>query len=637
MIIPVQRIQLFVFNKDLDNVLKIIQTNKLMMVMEESNTEVRNVSFEDNIIQRSNKAIKYLEKYKGKKGFFEFNEVESHIFDGDSSAFISFLELIEDKEKNIQLLEEDIMKLKDNIGVIAPFETLDVNLSHLHQTVYVKVLSGFIHDHNLEEFKAFLENNKIAYETLLKDERGTAFSIALENEHLEQKTNEINRFDFRSVNLPNIDKTPKAYLTDLLKDVMNLENELKSELNSLKKYSKEINKLYVLSDQMSTIKRRKLVPYAKTEETVIISGWIREDHRYVLEECLGDAGVDYEFDLRDPASHEIPPTALENNRFVEPFETITDSFSYPNHKDIDPNPVMSIWYWLIFGIMMGDMGYGLMMTLIFGLFLKYKKPKGGFRQLVTVFFYSGFTAMIAGVLFGSFFGFDVDLGALIGSLFNQNWTTVVLTPMKDPLVMLIFSLALGVVHIICGLILKIILSIKLKDPLGALADGLSWILVLVGLTFIALSMAIKDVPMIVGIIIMSAGFLIVILLGGRDKKNFFMKIFSGIGGLYGITSYVSDILSYSRILALSLSTAVIAFTFNMLAGMLQGNIFGIIVSLLVYVVGHIFNFAMGMLSAYIHDSRLQYIEFFNKFYIGEGVRYEPLSIELNYIDEIIYT
>src|SRR5690554_2122727 len=102
MIIPVQRIQLFVFNKDLDNVLKIIQTNKLMMVTEESNTEVRNVSFEDNIIQRSNKAIKYLEKYKGKKGFFEFNEVESHIFDGDSSAFISFLELIEDKEKNIQ-------------------------------------------------------------------------------------------------------------------------------------------------------------------------------------------------------------------------------------------------------------------------------------------------------------------------------------------------------------------------------------------------------------------------------------------------------------------------------------------------------------------------------------------------------
>lgn len=637
MIKPVKRIQLFVFNKDLDKTLKIIQTNKLMMVTEESNTEVRNISFEDNIIQRANKAIKYLEKHKGKKGFFEFNEVESHIFEGKSDDFVTFLETVEEKEKNIQHLEEDITKLKHTISLIAPFETLDVNLSHLHQTVYVKVYNGFIHDNNLEDFKTFLDNNKIVYETLLKDERGTAFSIVLENEHLEQKTNEINRFDFRFINLPNIDQTAKEYLADLMKDVMNLETALKSELERLKEISKEINKLYVLSDQMSTIKRRKLAPYAKTEETVIISGWIREDHQNMLEKHLFDAEVDYELDIRDPASHEVPPTALENNRFVEPFETITDSFSYPNHKDVDPNPVMSIWYWLIFGIMMGDMGYGLMMTLIFGLFLKFKKPKGGLRQLITVFFYSGFTAMIAGVLFGSFFGFDVDLGALIGSLFNQNWTTVVLTPMKDPLTMLIFSLGLGVVHIISGLVLKIILSIKLKDPLGALADGLSWILVLVGISFIGLSMAVKDIPMMVGIIIMCLGFLIVILLGGRDKKNFFMKIFSGIGGLYGITSYVSDILSYSRILALSLSTAVIAFTFNMLAGMLQGNIFGIIVSLLVYIIGHIFNFAMGMLSAYIHDSRLQYIEFFNKFYIGEGVKYEPLSIQLDYIDEIIYT
>ena len=122
-----------------------------------------------------------------------------------------------------------------------------------------------------------------------------------------------------------------------------------------------------------------------------------------------------------------------------------------------------------------------------------------------------------------------------------------------------------------------------------------------------------------------------------NQKSVFKKIGSGLGGLYSVTSYLSDILSYSRILALSLSTAVIAFTFNLLASMLTGNVLGFVLAILIYVVGHIFNFAMGLLSAYIHDARLQYIEFFGKFFIGEGYKFEPLSVELNYIDEIKQT
>jgi len=141
----------------------------------------------------------------------------------------------------------------------------------------------------------------------------------------------------------------------------------------------------------------------------------------------------------------------------------------------------------------------------------------------------------------------------------------------------------------------------------------------------------------IGLGMIGLGVLLILIFSGHESKSVFKKIGSGLGGLYSVTSYLSDILSYSRILALSLSTAVIAFTFNLLAGMLTGNVLGFVLAILIYVVGHIFNFAMGLLSAYIHDARLQYIEFFGKFFIGEGYKFEPLSVELNYIDEIKQT
>jgi V/A-type H+-transporting ATPase subunit I len=195
--------------------------------------------------------------------------------------------------------------------------------------------------------------------------------------------------------------------------------------------------------------------------------------------------------------------------------------------------------------------------------------------------------------------------------------------------MLILSLGIGGAHIITGLSTRAYANFRAKKYLDALCDDISWILIIIGLGLIF-------VPQVstIGMSLAIAGAFLILVMGGRSKPSIIGKITGGATSLYGVTGYMSDILSYSRILALSLSTAVIGMVMNMLAGMLQTNTIGLILSFVVYVIGHAFNVAMGLLSSYVHDSRLQYIEFFGKFFEGGGYQFKPLSPSTKYIYEI---
>ncbi len=633
MIIPVKKARVVVLNNDLNKVLKLIQKKQLLMLIEEQNSFKEDTNKIDNLIREVDEAINFLELFMPKKGFFYYKEIKHTVFESENEQVNDYLKSVLDKKVLIEKLNSQIKDIETELKNNNPFNKMPLKLSLLKKTEYVNFYQGFVHESLLSDLTNFFTTNEVIYELYGKDDRGQALSFVLLKEK-ELLFNDIKEFDFKTFELPDYDDVMESYLKSLQAEKEDLIKALKANEESIKKAASEIDLLYVYADQLRTTKKRKEAPVIKTNETTILTGWIREDKIKVLDQSLSKNLDFHEVEYLDPAPNEVVPTAIKNNKFVENFETITDSYNIPNHQEIDPNPLMSIWYFLIFGLMMGDIGYGLIMVIAFGLFLKLKKPKGGFKQLVTVFYYSGYMTIIAGILFGSLFGVDFDIGKIIGNIFNQNWSSIVLSPMEDPLTMLIVSIGIGVLHIISGLVMKVMLSIKLKEPLTAISDGVSWILILVGVVFMALSM-ISELPNIIGTSLVLVGAALIFFLAGGKEKNIFKRLVSGLGGLYGVSGYLSDVLSYSRILALSLSSAVIAFTFNLLAGMLQGSIFGFVISLVVYLIGHIFNFAMGLLSAYIHDSRLQYIEFFNKFYIGEGVKFEPLQIELKYIDELI--
>lgn len=610
MIVPMKKAHLLILKEDYEKVLKSLQRYEVLMPVNLSEGH-----YDDKEIQRTKESIKLLKKYREKKSIGDFNIVEYEEFIKDDPQREALLEKIERAQAGIDTLEDENEKLGEKLEFYRPWQELDIKLSELRNTRFVKIHHGFINPYLIDDVEVVVENYGSELIVLGSSKEGKAilyFNFYEDDNEVHQK---IKNLGFIETNLPKDDNKVNLLILEIETKInANLE-KIKKMQNNLKKYAKEIKQLEVLNDKLISESELKKVSGMETLQTLYLEGWVRNDQEDKLKKSLDEVCELYDLEIREPNEDEVPPTAYKNNKFVESFETITDMFGTPHHKEVDPNPAMAPWYWIIFGMMMGDVGYGIALILICALILNIFRPKGEMRKLMRVFLYSGITSIFWGVLFGSYFG--------------ATWKPLLLVPMDDPLGMLILSLALGAVHIISGILVKAYGNIRDNKLLDALFDQFSWVLILlgIGLIFLPLTSTIGTSLVIVGVGI-------IILTGGRKKKGIFGKITGGISGLFGVTNYLSDILSYSRILALSLSTAVIGMVMNMLAGMLQGSIIGIFFSIIVYIIGHVFNIAMGLLSAYVHDSRLQYIEFFGQFFEGGGYLFRPLSLKLEYVDEV---
>ena len=273
-------------------------------------------------------------------------------------------------------------------------------------------------------------------------------------------------------------------------------------------------------------------------------------------------------------------------------------------------------------MMVGDVGYGVVLGIVTFIFIKVFKPKGGTLQLAKILCLSSISTILWGVFFNSYFGFSLPFYKPIVGI------------MDDPIKLLALSIAVGALHIITGLVMKIVKDCKKHEFQEMLGKDLSWILVIVGIGLLAVSLAVPSFNKWIGIITALVGVALVILFAGHASKNIFARGAMGIAGLYDATSFLGDILSYSRVMALVMSSAAVASVMNVLAGMVAGSVVGYIAAALIFVVGHVFNLALGLLSAYVHDCRLQYIEFYGKFYEGGGKQFKPLTTKTKYNNDI---
>ena len=362
---------------------------------------------------------------------------------------------------------------------------------------------------------------------------------------------------------------------------------------------------------------------AQTAHVAYFTGWLPAAAETAVARLLTEQGCAYS--IEESAEEETPPVLMQNSAFISPVESITEMYDTPAYGSIvDPNPFMFPFYIVFFGFIMADAAYGILM--FFGCYfaLKVMKPKGGLKKTLTLFMYCGVSTFIAGLLFGGFFSNAI-------TIFTQTFLgkTVVVPPLwfdpaADPMKMLAFSLTLGGVHIVLGMALAAYRMIRQGHLLDAVFDVGSWYIVFIGIGLYALK-----IP--VGLYVAIAGALLVLLTGGRNSPTLFGKITGGVGSLYGITSYLSDLLSYARIMALGLSGAVIGQVMNQLGAMGGNGFFGLILFVAVFIVGHTFNLAISLLGAYVHTSRLQYIEFFGKFFEGGGRAFRPLVNNTNYV------
>ena len=343
---------------------------------------------------------------------------------------------------------------------------------------------------------------------------------------------------------------------------------------------------------------------------------------------------------------ENAPVKLKNNKLAEPAQGILTMYAAPSKADIDPTPVLAFFFYFFFGMMFSDAGYGVLMVLATGLMIKLFKPDKKMRNNLKLFQYCGISTTLWGLVFGSIFG---DAPAAMAKLFTGNEFVMahsisnmadptpailpwpIIDPQKDALTLMIISIAFGLVHILVGMGCKFIVCFRQKDYAGAFFDTGLWMLMLVGFAILAAGMITTPVLMTVGAVIAIACAVGLVLTQGRGKKGIVGKLIGGVASLYSITSYISDLLSYSRLLALGLTTGVMAQVFNMLATMMGTNVLGIVFMVVIFLLGHLINIGLNALGAYVHTMRLQYVEMFSKFYEGGGKEFEPFSLNSKYI------
>ncbi|MCK9198036.1 MAG: V-type ATP synthase subunit I [Bacilli bacterium] len=635
MIAPMKKAKIVFLKEDKDAVLKALQRiGELMVIKTEESSETLDSSKDEVFVQRTQRSLQVIKPYTGKKkpfGIGEYCAVNYKDFvNPDYHGNQEILDEIEKADSEIAKLKAENDSAKEFIGFLAPWDGLEGKLSNIYSSKYTTIHTGFIPLKLVEDFKKQFENFESDLKQFQVASDTVAFMLVNWREDDASIMDQIKGFGFMEVSLPNEEKTLKELVAEKQQKIDANLAKISEIEEELKKYASKEQEIKIFSDQMETQKVLKETPVVATVDTIYLEGWVKKNKADKIKKAIESATDTYDLEIVDAEEGEAIPTALENPKLISNFEPITDMFSRPNSKEIDPNPVMSFWYWIIFGLMMADFGYGAVLAIGTFLALKFLKPRGTLKKLMKVFFLGSITTMIWGIIFGSYFGAE----------FHPLW----FVPSSDPISMLILSLVLGVVHLSCGLIIKAVSQIRDGHLLDAIFDQFSWILVMVGLSLslsqfcanmLPTSPVIPPIVMTVGYIIAGVGAVIILFTAGREKKNIFGKVVGGLLGLYGVTGYLSDILSYARILALCMSSAIVAYVMNLLAGMVGANgVIGFIFSLFIYLAGHVFNLAMGLLSTYVHDSRLQYIEFFGKFYEGGGVDFKPLALEYKYVNEI---
>jgi len=353
----------------------------------------------------------------------------------------------------------------------------------------------------------------------------------------------------------------------------------------------------------------------------VLTAWVPAHLAESTETALGNSGATYYSIYEDPKEGEAYPTFTKNNPVVAPYESITNMYSAPSPREIDPNPFVAFFYFVLFGLMVSDAAYGLILALFgFGLYA-IRKPRKGEGQLLLVIGMGGVSTLIWGIMFGGYFG--------------ETFHPVLFSPMNDPMSMLILSIGMGVFQILFGMGIAFVAKCKNKKPLEAIFGEGSWFVLFIALGLFVMSGMLSGMSglKLPSLILLGMGGAGVLIGGALGRKGLKGKLAGAFSNVYGVTGFMSDILSYCRLFGLGLATGVVGMVVNKIAFILMDLIpvVGYLLFVAVLVVGHVFNIAINTLGAYVHNSRLQYVEFFSRFYTGGGHIFKPMGSNLKYI------
>lgn len=642
-IVKMDRIEIYGLNRDRKKVLEHLHRLELVEFTESpeglSKKETEQyISQFDSYIASAGEAISILNDYVGgKSGFFSKRQpIDLNRYSMDTeevNCVDGYIRRVIKNRNSIRANEEAIGRITAKKEVLMPYISLDVPMrtSSTKKTVIkVGTVEGAWSEERL--YKAFLELDGVHIEIIKATKNKTYIWLVYEKAEEEKAKAVFAEIGFAEPSFSLSKHTPrqKLEILETARTALVSENEAyKKDIGVCAGFLGEI-KLFYDHLVMRRDKYRALSKVGLTESAFVISGYMPRKDSAKLKAELEEKYEVYA-EITEPSADEEVPIAFSNNGFTAPVEGITSDYSMPSKNDIDPNPIMAVFYYLFFGMMFSDAGYGLIMMIACGLLGFGKFIEKSKRRAYKMFFFCGVSTVFWGVMYGSFFG---DMIATASRTFGSGrlaFTPILMDPVAKPLELLIISVAFGLIHILVALGIRFYMLWRNGERLAAVFDQGFWMIFWIGIAVMASGMALgADVASNIGMGMAVGAVAGLILTQGRHNKNLFGKLFGGILSLYDVTSYVGDLLSYSRLMALGLATGVIASVVNVLASLGGGGVIGIITFVLISLFGHLLNFAINMLGAYVHTNRLQYVEFYQKFYEGGGRKFQPLSMNTKY-------
>ena len=445
-----------------------------------------------------------------------------------------------------------------------------------------------------------------------------------------------------------VSAVPKEAVAELEEDIASQTNAISELKKRIGEYAGHRGEYRIAADYFRTRaeKYRILGTIPQSKNVFFIEGWIPADQADRVSQLLANK---YEalVEQEEIRADDVQPTILRNNQFSQAAEGVLASYGLPQHGRVDPTFIMSIFYVIFFGMMLSDAGYGILMFVACAVVLKkFPKMAAGTKKMLQLFFWCGLSTAFWGFMYGGFFGDAIDVVATTffgytgeASILKPLW----FEPLKNPMRLLVWCMLFGVIHLFFGLGIKGYEILKEKDIIGFISDIVAWYAFLIGLIFMLLPSDIfKSIsgmefsfpafvaPLSKGLAL--GGMLVILVMSGRSRKNWALRIALGAYDIYGVTSWLSDVLSYSRLLALGLATGVIGNVINMMASMFGGGVVGAILFIIIFILGHTLNIGINALGAYVHTNRLQYVEFFGKFYDGGGKPFVPFTTANHYIE-----
>ncbi|MDR3178861.1 MAG: V-type ATP synthase subunit I [Oscillospiraceae bacterium] len=660
-ILPMEKISICGLKKDKKNIFETLQTLEVFEVKElDSKNELtkKDTSQFEALFSKTlanlNSTLKIIKKYvpdiKIGPGLFDFKKnIFLEEYKNTYKKEEKILELahtVIKNDKEVKQKESDIIKLSSQIEALRPWKNLDIP-SDFTKTRYTRAFIGsfpeFLQIFDILKFlNKDIKIENIEIEIINRDKNQTCVFAVCRDKDENLISECFKKNGFIKLHSSFNDSIPKEKISKIINSIKSCKLEIKKLKNEILNISKNIDDFLLMIDfcinRIEECKAMKKLAY--TSQVFVTIGYVPKKDYLSFKKAINDKFI-VAINKEEIHKDENTPILLKNSPFVEPLESVTESYSLPQKNEIDPTAIMSIFYYILFGLMLSDAAYGFIITFgcIFAL-LKFKNFENSTKNFLKMFCFCGISTMFWGIMFGSYFGDIVDVisdkffGAKIS--INPVW----FFPVKEPMRMLGFSLGLGILHLFTGLGVKLYMAIKKKQYKEALYDVIFWYILVFSLIIYLLSNKIicdllminfiipNDVANLAIIFSIAAG-VGIILTSGRESRGF-KRILKGFYALYNVTGYLSDILSYSRLLALGLATGVIASVFNSMAGMLSGLFLGYIWFFVAAVLGHTLNITINVLGAYVHTNRLQFVEFFGKFYEGGGSKFSPFKFKNKY-------